>query len=60
MLNKKELVNVHEIIMSLIAGLIVGVVFTLIKLPIPAPPVFSAICGIIGVWGGMKLVQLFI
>ncbi|MEE6450926.1 MULTISPECIES: XapX domain-containing protein [Bacillaceae] len=50
----------HEIIMSLIAGLIVGVVFTLIKLPIPAPPVFSAICGIIGVWGGMKLVQLFI
>ncbi|MBP0726277.1 DUF1427 family protein [Bacillus sp. RG28] len=49
----------HEILMSLLAGLIVGIIFTLIKLPIPAPPVFSAICGIFGVWAGMKIVQLF-
>ncbi|MFF2875166.1 XapX domain-containing protein [Gottfriedia sp. NPDC057991] len=50
----------QEILMSLIAGLICGIAFTLLKLPIPAPPVFSAICGIVGVFGGMKLVQLFI
>ncbi|MEI4801299.1 XapX domain-containing protein [Bacillus sp. NPDC077411] len=49
----------HEILMSTLAGLIVGVLFTLLKLPIPAPPVFSAIMGIVGVWGGMKLVQFF-
>ena len=49
----------HEILMSTLAGLIVGVIFTLLKLPIPAPPVFSAIMGIIGVWAGMKIVQFF-
>ena len=49
----------HEILMSTLAGLIVGVTFTLLKLPIPAPPVFSAIMGIVGVWAGMKIVQFF-
>lgn len=49
----------HEILMSTLAGLIVGVIFTLLKLPIPAPPVFSAIMGIVGVWAGMKIVQFF-
>ncbi|MDC2865565.1 DUF1427 family protein [Bacillus sp. JJ864] len=49
----------HEIFMSTLAGLIVGVIFTLLKLPIPAPPVFSAIMGIVGVWAGMKIVQFF-
>ncbi len=50
----------NEILLSILAGMIVGVVFTLLKLPLPAPPVFSAICGIFGVWAGMKLITFFI
>lgn len=47
----------QEIILALIAGVIVGAIFTLIKLPIPAPPVLSGIMGIIGVYTGAKLVE---
>ena len=34
------------------AGMICGALFTVLKLPIPAPPVLSGIMGIIGVWLG--------
>lgn len=47
-----------EIITGLIAGIIVGAIFTLIKFPLPAPPVLSGIIGILGVWVGMKLKQI--
>lgn len=39
-----------EIITSLLTGGFVGVLFTLLKLPIPAPPVLSGIMGIVGVY----------
>ena len=40
--------------LALAAGLIVGVVFSAIKLPIPAPPVLPGVLGIIGIYlGGM-------
>lgn len=48
----------HEILLALLAGAIVGALFTLIKLPIPAPPVLSGILGIIGVYSGAKLVEI--
>ncbi|MFP7295637.1 XapX domain-containing protein [Neobacillus niacini] len=41
-----------ETILALIAGLIVGVVFKFMKLPLPAPPVFSAVVGVFGVYFG--------
>lgn len=47
-----------EIILALFTGGIVGVVFALMKLPIPAPPVLSGIVGIIGIFLGYKLVGL--
>lgn len=47
----------HEVLMATLAGLIVGVVFTALKLPIPAPPVLSGVMGIIGVYSGSVLFQ---
>jgi XapX domain-containing protein len=41
-----------EALLSLLAGLIVGVLFILVRLPIPAPPVLSGILGIVGIWLG--------
>lgn len=40
---------------SLGTGLIVGLIFTAFKLPLPAPPVFAGIMGIIGIWAGSQL-----
>ncbi len=40
---------------SLGTGLIVGLIFTAFKLPLPAPPVIEGILGIFGIWAGSKL-----
>lgn len=45
----------QEIILALIAGAIVGFVFALIKLPIPAPPALAGVMGIVGVFLGYKM-----
>ncbi|ASS77072.1 XapX domain-containing protein [Tumebacillus algifaecis] len=47
------------LILSLITGIVVGVVFTLMRLPLPAPPVLSGILGIVGIWLGAKIVEFF-
>ncbi len=41
---------------SLVAGTACGVVFSMLNLPIPAPPVLSGILGIVGVFLGYMLV----
>ena len=41
-----------EILLALVTGIVVGIVFTALKLPIPAPPVLSGIVGIFGVYLG--------
>ncbi|WP_066316569.1 XapX domain-containing protein [Bacillus sp. FJAT-29814] len=53
-----------EVLLALVAGLVVGMVFRFLKLPLPAPPVFSAVMGVFGVYFGgvlldwiMKMVQ---
>lgn len=43
--------------LALLAGFIVGIVFTAIKLPLPAPPVFAGIVGILGIYLGNKCWQ---
>lgn len=43
-----------EVLLALFAGTIVGLLFSIIKLPLPAPPVLSGIAGIVGIYlGGM-------
>ncbi|MAG77571.1 MAG: XapX domain protein [Colwelliaceae bacterium] len=41
-----------DIILALAAGAIVGILFSLLKLPLPAPPVLSGIAGIVGIYLG--------
>jgi len=43
----KEVNLMQETFMALVAGLIVGFIFALLRLPIPAPPVLSGVVGII-------------
>ncbi|UTV27239.1 XapX domain-containing protein [Photobacterium atrarenae] len=44
--------GLYEVLLALMAGFIVGVLFSAIKLPIPAPPVLSGVMGIVGVYLG--------
>ncbi|MFC0297466.1 XapX domain-containing protein [Geobacillus jurassicus] len=48
-----------EIVLSLVTGVIVGFLFTLFRLPIPAPPALAGIAGIVGVYLGMRLFHWF-
>ena len=41
-----------EVALSLLAGILVGVVFKFLKLPLPAPPVLAGVLGIVGVYLG--------
>ncbi|MCA1032588.1 DUF1427 family protein [Bacillus timonensis] len=42
----------REVIMSLIAGITIGVVFKAFRLPLPAPPVLAGVMGVAGVYFG--------
>ena len=45
-----------EIFLTTIVGAVVGGIFSAFKLPIPAPPVFAGLMGIVGLWIGYALV----
>jgi XapX domain-containing protein len=51
---------VKEIVLSILTGAGAGIIFALFKLPVPAPPVFAGVAGIIGLWGGYALVSRFL
>ncbi len=51
--------DILESLKALLAGLIVGVLFAAIKLPIPAPSAFIGIIGIIGIYLGFVLWNKF-
>ena len=42
----------HEVVLATLAGFVVGVLFSAIKLPVPAPPVLAGVMGIVGVYLG--------
>lgn len=46
----------REILLTTLVGTIVGAIFSAFKLPIPAPPVFAGLMGIVGLWIGYALV----
>jgi XapX domain-containing protein len=46
-----------ELVYTTLTGVAVGGVFSILKLPIPAPPVFAGLMGIVGLWIGYALVQ---
>lgn len=41
-----------DILLALGTGALVGIIFSLLKLPLPAPPVISGIAGIVGIYLG--------
>jgi len=44
-------------IISFITGLIVGIIFSLLNLSIPAPPTLSGVLGIVGIFVGYILMK---
>ncbi|MGG0718958.1 DUF1427 family protein [Robertmurraya massiliosenegalensis] len=44
-------------ILSIITGFIVGFIFALFKLPIPAPPALAGVTGIVGIYFGFKVYE---
>lgn len=48
-----------EILKAITAGFICGVFFSLVRLPIPAPPVLAGVMGIVGVWLGFVFINYF-
>ena len=49
-----------DILLSTITGFGCGIVFAAFKLPVPAPPVFSGVAGIVGLWAGYAILIRFI
>ena len=52
--------NILQILESLGTGMLVGIVFSLLRLPIPAPGVLAGVMGIIGIFCGYLLVGYFV
>lgn len=47
---RKQMINyIKECALSLVGGIIVGSLFSFVKLPIPAPPEIKAVFGIVGI-----------
>ena len=47
----------REILYTTLTGTAVGAIFSILKLPIPAPPVFAGLMGIFGLWLGYGLIE---
>ena len=54
---KGEIILMKELLLALVTGGVVGALFQLMKLPLPAPPVLSGILGIVGIFLGAKAVE---
>jgi len=52
---KRSITNMKEIFMSTLTGFGCGLVFAAFKLPVPAPPVFAGVAGIVGLWAGYAI-----
>ncbi len=50
-----EILKMKDILLSTLTGFGCGVVFAAFKLPVPAPPVFAGVAGIIGLWIGFTV-----
>lgn len=46
---------IKEVVLALFSGVIVGFLFAMIRLPIPAPPALAGVMGIVGIYLGYKL-----
>lgn len=44
--------RMREIVLTTLAGFIIGLVFARFKLPVPAPPTLAGVMGIVGLFLG--------
>jgi XapX domain-containing protein len=51
----KKGILMKDVFLSILTGFGCGVVFAAFKLPVPAPPVFAGVAGIIGLWIGFTV-----
>lgn len=56
----RKVERMKDIFLTTAVGAITGAVFSIFKLPIPAPPVFAGLMGIVGLWIGYAIVARFI
>jgi len=49
-----------EVLLSILTGFAAGAVFAFFKLPVPAPPVFAGVAGIVGLWAGYSIITKII
>ena len=47
----------QEVLLALLTGFIVGLLFAIVRLPIPAPPALAGVVGIVGIFLGYKVFQ---
>ena len=50
--DKSKKRTMAELFLAILAGFLVGMIFSAIKLPLPAPPVLAGILGIVGIYLG--------
>lgn len=50
---------IKDILLCTFTGAVLGGIFAAFKLPVPAPPYFPAVMGIVGIWLGADLVFRF-
>lgn len=44
-------------LLALASGFLVGFIFSLLRLPIPAPPALPGVAGVVGVYLGFKVFE---
>jgi XapX domain-containing protein len=49
--------NLAFVVAATATGLLVGALFASLRIPIPAPPNFAGVMGIVGIWFGYQLVR---
>jgi len=51
--------NTQLTVLALVTGLLTGAFFRFLNVPIPAPPEFPGLMGIVGIYVGYKLIDHF-
>ncbi|AXR78588.1 XapX domain-containing protein [Natrarchaeobaculum sulfurireducens] len=49
--------SVQLTVVALLTGLLTGALFQFLNVPIPAPPEFPGVMGIVGIYLGYKLIE---
>jgi XapX domain-containing protein len=52
------MMNIGTLILSFVTGGIVGVIFSAVKLPVPAPLVLEGVAGVAGITIGYMVVEI--